>query len=179
MSATIDHLSGAWENFDDTLRCWIYDNWTDSNTRSLTPEMLSPNGRNTEQTSTSFVKNGFVWFDNENEDEIVFNVLNTTVNADESSVSLQTLSSEVAFDIQAVDSELAQLIGLEINRIIMENYPNSGTRINKTDGTSSAISTFGDFSIDWINPSSPETNEYMSGARLSGLLTVKWIRSLQ
>jgi hypothetical protein len=179
MSATIDHLSGDWENFDDTLRCWIYDNWTSSNTRNITPEMLSPNGRNTEETGSSFQKNSFVWFDNESEDEIVFNVLNSIVNQDESSVSLQSLSSEVAIDIQAVDSELAQLIGLEINRIIMENYPNSGTRINKTDGASSAISTFGDFSVDWVNPTSPEVEQILGGSRLSGLLTVKWIRSLQ
>jgi hypothetical protein len=174
---TIDNLVGSWENFDDTLRKWFYDNWNSSNTRNITPRFISPSGHNDDQTGSSFTKYAVAWFDNEQEDQIVLNVRNTSVDTDTSSSNVIAYFSDVFIDVQAVDSELSQLFANELNRIIFSNIPDSANRINKTDGTASAISLFDENSIDFQNVTMPESEQMFSGIRLSGVLTVRWFRT--
>ncbi len=174
----IDNLSGTFENFDDTLRKWFYDNWTNSNTNSITPRFESPSGRNNEQVGSSFYKSGVAWFDNEQNDEIMFNVRDTVVDPDfTSSTSVVAYITDVYIDIQAKDADLAWKFANEIDRIIINNFPNSATRINKTDGSASAIATFDLPAIEWINGTQPETEAQFSGIRLSGVIGCRWFRT--
>jgi hypothetical protein len=175
---TIDNLSGSWENFDDTLRNWYYDNWNSSNTRGITPRFISPSGQNDDQTGSSFSKYAVAWFDNEQEDQIVFNVRSTTVDTDVSTGNVMAYFSDVFIDVQAVDSELGHLFANELNRITFQNKPDSGTRINKTDGSASAISLFEENGIDFNNVVMPETEKVFSGIRLAGVLTVRWFNTI-
>lgn len=175
---TLDNLSGSWENFDDTLRNWFYDNWNSSNTRSITPRFISPSGQNDDQTGSSFTKYAVAWFDNEQEDQIVFNVRNTSIDRETSTGNVMAWFSDVYIDIQAVDSELAYLFANELNRISFLFKPDSGTRINKTDGSSSAISLFDDNGIEFTNATTPASEQIFSGIRLSGILTVRYFDTI-
>ena len=74
--------------------------------------MLSPNGRNTEQTGSSFEKNGFVWFDNENEEEIVFmfNDIMDEIKKIELREKIESLEDKVSLNLdETLYSELLQL----------------------------------------------------------------------
>jgi len=174
----INNLSGTFENFDDTLRKWFHGNWTASNTSSITPQFHSPSGIDSEQVGSSFYKSGVAWFDNEQEDEIVFNVRNTVIDPEfTSSTSVVAYVTDVYIDIQARDSDLAWKFANEIDNIILSNFPDSSTRINKTDGTASAIATFDQPAIEWTNGSQPANDSQFSGIRLSGIIGCKWFRT--
>jgi hypothetical protein len=153
MTVTYAYLVGAWEDFDDTIRNLIYKNWTPINCTlpsfpaGFTPKMRSPGGENGDTPAQNLPNKTSSIPSNLNEDAIYFNIgpkgQTPPGNWRQSSGfgALQKMTA-VYIDVYAQTRMKADLMTNEVNRIILQNQPNTASRVLKTDGSNSAIAVF-------------------------------------
>ena len=78
----------------------------------------------------------------------------------------------VYIDVISYDSATAGLYAAEIDRIILDSVPDTSTRLPKSDGSDSAITTFDRLAIDWtVLAAIPKGRRYY---QLSGELGCLW-----
>ena len=144
MAITEINLVGGWENFDLTIANLLETNWTKANTLNLEPSVNSATGHNV-QTSWPGIT-GYGTF------QIHCNVDDDIMDPNRSALgdNFHTVLTTVRIDVFARDDTLLKLAQREINRILWENRPNSGTRINKSDGSASPIAQFENSEVDFI-----------------------------
>jgi len=153
MTIVYNFLTPPFEDPAESLRKFIYDNWNDSNTDSITPKMYSPLGFDDQVSSTEtkdehnradynkpktgdFIRLYFLRSDPIQPDIMVNNVTRS--------------NTVIAIDVYAINSNRLALFTEEISNIIFDNQPNTSIRIPKTNGDDSAIATFDRQRLDWV-----------------------------
>lgn len=151
MTVTIRHLTGSREPLDIVIAAHLTENWTGSNTSSVTPtiEPLSyiPSMNIDEDfmTNPNIIKTSMVTVERMTEDEPL---------GDDS----HYYRTDIMIDLWAETPTLLQLFEDEVNRILWEIRPNGAIRLNKSDGSqgvlavgtqSSEIESFEDTEVEW------------------------------
>lgn len=144
MTITDNYLVGSPEPFDETIRFLIATDWLSANTESATPVFLSPHGRSTDAADYTTKVSANSWMMDINKDLIRFKVTDTIRydQAQPSGNKFFMMLTTVEIEMFAERPNRAFLFDREINRIIQETIPNNSVRINKSDGSNSAIHTF-------------------------------------
>ncbi len=139
MTITFTNLSGSRENLDKTIADLISDNWTASNiTGTITPTFTSDTDEPDQlaRTDGSYMNEVRVNYSSRTryqEDDF-------DVNGDDKHAWVCTCFIEIQGESLAILLELED----EVHRILWENRPNGGTRLNKSDGAASEVAFFED-----------------------------------
>lgn len=152
MVITYNFLVGDYEDPAESIRKFIFDNWTASDTDDITPKMYSPLGfdDSVSSTDTKDEHNRADYNQPKTGDFIRFYVLRTVRIQPELMVNNITRENIIiSIDVYAVNSNRLALFSQELSNIIFENQPNFTVRVPKTDGDDSAIATFDTQSLDW------------------------------
>jgi len=152
MAILYNYLVGKYEDPAESVRKFIYDNWTPANTDGITPKMYSPLGFDDQQSSTDTKDehNRVDYNKPKTGDFIRFYFLRSDPIQPDIMVNNITRSNTIiTIDLYAVNSNRLALFSQEISNIIFENQPNTTIRIPKTDGDDSAIATFDRQRLDW------------------------------
>lgn len=143
MAITFTNLSGPRENLDKTIRYLLEDNWSSSNTGGITPYFASDTEEPDQlarQDNTAINEIRINWARRERLDPDTFDV-----NGDDKHAWKQVLFIEV----QGEDLNAMTLLEDEVQRILWENRPNSGTRLNKSNGAASEVAWFEEDEIEF------------------------------
>jgi hypothetical protein len=139
LTITFTNLSGSRENLDKTIADLISDNWTASNiTGTITPTFTSDTDEPDQlaRTDGSYMNEVRVNYSSRTryqEDDF-------DVNGDDKHAWVCTCFIEIQGESLAILLELED----EVHRILWENRPNGGTRLNKSDGAASEVAFFED-----------------------------------
>ena len=139
MAVTFTNLSGSRENLDKTIRYLLENNWTASNiTGTITPNFISdteepdylarPDGAQLNEVRVNFVS------------RTRYEIDNFEVNGDDKHAWVCTVFIECQGESLQVLSEIED----EVHRILWQNRPNGGTRLNKSDSAASEVAFFED-----------------------------------
>lgn len=138
MTVTYQHLSGAYENTDKTIAYHLENDWT---------ETVYPTFQNgTDEPDYN------AQFDNSDPNTILVNTIESDSSRNDDEVNSDTIHStveKVIITIIAESREQRILFENEVNRIIWEMSPNTGTRVTKSDGTNSHIDHFERSQVDF------------------------------
>lgn len=137
MTIAYINLVGTYEHPDLTIKYHLSTNWTSANTNSETPIFYSATGTNV----------SYSWPKTFGTNEIHCNVDELEILLPDEEANGNTYAGVkylVYIDVFARDANLLKLFTKEVQRIIWELSPNSGTRLKKSNGTQdSSISRFG------------------------------------
>ena len=166
MTITYLELAGDWEEFDVVLANLLTEEWDDSNTNSKTPEIKHSGNSATNRRAGPTRK--------KHTDQIRLKITgerNDTENSD-SSRTHNRKATLLEIKIETDNNVKAGMYKREIDRILSEAHPNSGTRILKVDNTNSPILYFDPVTPDWTVNIPDVVN---TGIVLySGLLSLEW-----
>lgn len=149
---TYNYLTPPFEDPAESIRKFIYDNWTITNTDNIKPKMYSPLGFDNNKSSidTKDEHNRADYNKPKTGDYIRFYFLRSDPIQAEIMVNNITRSNIIiAIDVYAVNSNRLSLFTEELANIIFDNQPNTTIRIPKTNGDDSAIATFDRQRLDW------------------------------
>lgn len=152
MTIIYNHLVPPFEDPAESVRKFIYDNWDNSNTDSITPKMYSPLGYDNQisSTDTKAEHNRADYTKPKTGDFIRFYFLRSDPIQPDIMVNNVTRSNIIlSIDVYAVNSNRLILFTEELSKIILQNQPNNTIRIPKTNGDNSAIATFDRQRLDW------------------------------
>ena len=141
----IAYLQGDPEDFDDTLRHYIAKNWISVNTKDRVPKFQSGHGYDQELPTIEPVS-GAAWQAFTGQDLIMFRESDNEIS-DMDNFRTEHITI-VDVGVYAESPILRRLFCQEVNRILLSNVPNKGTRVPKAtpaaDGSeqNSAIAYF-------------------------------------
>lgn len=141
MTVTFRHLVGTRENFDITILAHLIVNWDDTKTQSITPtlEAFTYTPEKTIETLNQIDAN-----------RILLHIPERIHDEDEDDEPLGDCNhrweTSVQIDIWASEEDLLGLFEDEVNRILWEISPNSGLRLDKSDGNDPPVAISGDAS---------------------------------
>jgi len=153
MTVTLGNLSGSRENLDLTIKDLFNDNWTAGNiTGTITPqfECDTEEADNLARNDDSFIDTVKVNYVSRTR----YDIDNFDVNGDDKHAWVCELFIEIKGQTLQVLLDMED----ECNRILWENRPNGGTRLNKSDGAASEVSFFEDSEVEFERLE-PETDE--------------------
>jgi hypothetical protein len=163
LTITFTNLSGTRENLDKTIRDLLQDNWTAGNiTGTITPiftsdteepdQLARPDGSALDEIRVNWVSRKR------------YSVDEFDTNGDYKHAWIQTVFLEVQGQSLTVMVDMED----EIHRILWENRPNGGTRLNKSDGSASEIAFFEDSEPEFerLQPDSEDDQTPTSQAEL-------------
>ena len=84
-------------------------------------------------------------------------------------------ATTVYLDVIAYDPHRSRLYAGEINRVLLGHVPSAGTRLPKSDGADSAVSTFGGLAVKWSQRTPPPSARPYT--HLAGELDCVWQQS--
>lgn len=169
VTTTIDYLVGNWEDFDFTIKYLIDTKWEVGNPNNPKPDLIS-------QTEKGLNK---VWPKVKSLSAIYFNLGNETLVEHSSGYGTYKYQRIVRVDIFGPTDVETGRIEREINRILGENFPNSGRRLKKSNGTEdSAIASVDKPTIDFVKPQFLESIELERHSQLSGRFGVNWQKTV-
>ncbi len=169
MTITYVSLVGTFEEIDEVIRYNLENNWSSANTNSKTPDFSSATSIN--QTYAWIGKSSYKI------NAVVVNTDTAYPILEERAIgdTLQGMEQLIFIDVWAKDKIGLGLNMREIDRILWEANPNSGTRINKSDTTASHIHRFEPPTITWdIERIANPTTKTVPHA--SGTLAVRWYK---
>lgn len=153
MSSIIyNYLVGTFEDPAESLRKFIFDNWTSANTDNTKPKMYSPLGFDSSIASINTTKeHGHAdWNIPKSGDFIRFTHFNTEeVDANSLSNNISRVYWNISVDVFSVNSFRLALFLQEIENIMFKQLTNTTNRINKTNGQPSAIASIRKQVFSW------------------------------
>ena len=163
MTITFTNLSGSRENLDVTIKDLINDNWTAGNiTGTITPNFESDTEEpdqlaRADDSALNVVRVNYVSRTRMDPDDFDF-------NGDSKHAWMCTVFIEVQGESLQVMLDMED----EVNRILWENRPNSGTRLAKSDGADSEVAWFEDDEVEFerLEPESEDDQTPTSQAEL-------------
>lgn len=164
MTVTNYFETGSPEAVCKTIGKWFSDKWAASNPTVTIPEMR--------YEATGKTHN---WPAKTDKDQIHFNDGKSgAYKKSPSGLSSKRRWSEVIITMFAEDMTTAEKYAEKLNNIILDNFPNQGTRILKTDGASvSKIATFETEQIEFT-PKKLEQPLNAKSVVSTGILVVVW-----
>ena len=174
MTLTYQHLVGAAEPIAETIRLMLVVHWTRPEGAPITvtdfihsphgsgaipPDYGRPRTYNDVQAARSHGRAS-----------VEIDEGDTTV---ESETAVLTAGTTTVY-IDAYGTETAvRAARADVDRIIADNQPNAGTRLNKWDGTASAVAAFGANMPDWVHV--PADDDADITAQYAGTIDVLWV----
>lgn len=163
MTVTYVNLAGTYEHPDLTIKYHLDTNWNAANTNSEEPTYYSAAGTNVSHSWPRTFGTNEIHCNTEEMESLIEEANGNTYAG---------VKYLVYIDIFARDANLLKLFIKEVQRIIWEISPNSGTRLLKSNGTqNSSISRFGSSHISFKKERSMEPNIKLQ-PHASGVLEV-------
>ena len=157
MAISFTNLSGTRENLDKTIRDLLQDNWTASNiTGTITPQFESDteSADYMARSDNSSVNHIMIQFNSRTR----YNTDDLDFNGDDKHTWMQSLIITIQGESLTVMTQMED----EVNRILWTYAPNSGTRLNKSDGAASEAAWFEDTEITFerLEPEGDAIDQY-------------------
>jgi len=177
MTITVHFLVGEFQRFDESIRKYLFDNWTAANVADVTPKFMSPMGEDTEDTiSDTTPKSAQAWMLYINKDFVRVKQTDSLVLPDQSGApDFSENMTTVVIDCFGRTPRIAWLIAQEVENVLYQAQPSNATRFPKTDAVDSAIARFDRQTIDWVEI--PAVEDQGIVYQISGQIDIHWQKS--